>query len=179
MTTFTIDSENNITAHVSAAAAQSIPDVERFTSLKELTKLAGKWSGSRLVEIWNSLPGQKPVTKFASRDKAAARIWAAIQTLAPDTAAQAAPEATKNGRTGRRATPAKPARTAREGSKKAIVLNLLKQNGGATLRDLMSATGWLAHSVRGFISGTLGKKMHLTVTSAKAENGERTYSIKD
>jgi hypothetical protein len=41
----------------------------------------------------------------------------------------------------------------------------------------MSVTGWQAHSVRGFISGTLGKKMGLTVVSIKAENGDRTYSI--
>jgi hypothetical protein len=41
----------------------------------------------------------------------------------------------------------------------------------------IAATDWQAHSVRGFISGTLGKKMGLTVLSTKAENGERTYSI--
>jgi len=42
----------------------------------------------------------------------------------------------------------------------------------------MAATEWQAHSVRGFISGTLGKKMGLTVESAKSEKGERTYSLK-
>ena len=42
----------------------------------------------------------------------------------------------------------------------------------------MKATGWPAHSVRGFLSGTLGKKMGLTVTSTKAEDGERRYSVK-
>ena len=41
----------------------------------------------------------------------------------------------------------------------------------------MEATSWQAHSVRGFISGTLGKKMGLTVVSTKGENGQRTYSI--
>ena len=41
----------------------------------------------------------------------------------------------------------------------------------------MKATGWQAHSVRGFLSGALGKKMGLTVTSTKAEDGERRYSI--
>ena len=42
----------------------------------------------------------------------------------------------------------------------------------------MKATGWQKHSVRGFISGALGKKMGLTVESTKGEDGERNYSIK-
>jgi len=41
----------------------------------------------------------------------------------------------------------------------------------------MKATGWQKHSVRGFISGTLGKKMGLTVDSVRREDGERVYSI--
>ena len=41
----------------------------------------------------------------------------------------------------------------------------------------MKATGWLPHSVRGFLSGTVRKKLGLTVTSTKGEDGERTYSI--
>jgi hypothetical protein len=43
---------------------------------------------------------------------------------------------------------------------------------------LMKATGWQAHSVRGFLSGTIGKKMGLTVISTKGEDGERSYSVK-
>jgi len=66
----------------------------------------------------------------------------------------------------------------RQASKAAQVLELLKRSGGASLKELMKATGWQAHSVRGFLSGALGKKMGLTVTSAKAENGERRYSVK-
>jgi hypothetical protein len=55
---------------------------------------------------------------------------------------------------------------------------LLKRPDGVTLAELMKATGWQAHSVRGFLSGTVSKKMGLAVTSTKAEGGERTYSIK-
>jgi len=66
----------------------------------------------------------------------------------------------------------------REGTKTAKILELLRRPGGATLKELMKATGWLPHSVRGFISGALGKKMGLTVTSTKGENGERSYSVK-
>jgi hypothetical protein len=67
---------------------------------------------------------------------------------------------------------------AREGSKTAEVLDLLKRAGGVTLKELMKATGWQPHSVRGFLSGAVGKKMGLKVTSTKAEDGERTYSVK-
>jgi len=70
------------------------------------------------------------------------------------------------------------AKGVREGSKTEKILGLLKQSGGATLKEIMKATGWQAHSVRGFISGTLGKKMGLTVVSIKTGDGERSYSIK-
>jgi Protein of unknown function (DUF3489) len=66
---------------------------------------------------------------------------------------------------------------ARDGSKTAKILDLLKRPGGASSKELMKATGWLPHSVRGFLSGTVGKKMGLTVTSTKGEDGERTYSV--
>ena len=67
---------------------------------------------------------------------------------------------------------------AREGSKAAKVLDLLKRSGGVTLKELIKATGWQPHSVRGYLSGTVGKKMKLTVASAKDADGERRYSVK-
>jgi hypothetical protein len=84
---------------------------------------------------------------------------------------------------GKKATPKKKApRSARndvrEGSKTATILDMLKRSGGATAKELLKATGWQPHSLRGFISGTLGKKMGLTVTSTKGEDGERSYSVK-
>jgi hypothetical protein len=42
----------------------------------------------------------------------------------------------------------------------------------------MKATGWQAHSVRGFLSGTIHKKLGLTVNSTKVADGERTYTVK-
>jgi len=71
----------------------------------------------------------------------------------------------------------KPA-SARQGSKTAQVIALLEKPKGATLAELIKATGWLPHSVRGFISGALGKKMGLKIESAKREDGERVYSIR-
>ena len=93
--------------------------------------------------------------------------------------------APKKSKAGKKATPqkkapkaAKKAGAARDGSKAAKILDLLKRPEGATLKGLMKATGWQAHSVRGFLSGTIGKKMGLKVASIKSEDGERTYSIK-
>jgi Protein of unknown function (DUF3489) len=64
----------------------------------------------------------------------------------------------------------------RQGSKTAKVLHLLKRPSGATGTDLMKATGWQAHSVRGFISGVLGRKMGFKIKSA-VENGARRYKL--
>jgi len=93
--------------------------------------------------------------------------------------------ATKKAKSGKKATPAKKASKgttkatgARDGSKAAKILDLLKRPGGVTAKELMKASGWQAHSVRGFLSGTVGKKLGLAVTSTKAEDGERTYSVK-
>jgi hypothetical protein len=66
---------------------------------------------------------------------------------------------------------------AREGSKTAKVLDLLRRPDGATLPQIVKTTGWQPHSIRGFLSGILGKKMGLNVVSTKGENGERVYSI--
>jgi Protein of unknown function (DUF3489) len=71
----------------------------------------------------------------------------------------------------------KGAGVARDGSKAAKVLDLLKRPEGATLAALMKATEWQAHSVRGFLSGTLRKKHGLKIESTKNEEGERIYKF--
>ena len=96
--------------------------------------------------------------------------------------AHVAPQKSKAGKKAKAAKKApkaaKKASAARDGSKAAKVLDLLKRADGATLKELMKATDWQAHSVRGFLSGTVGKKMGLKIASTKSEDGERTYSIK-
>ena len=89
-----------------------------------------------------------------------------------------AKKAAKTAKPAKKAGKAKHAAGAREGSKTEQVLELLKRTGGASLKELMKATGWQPHSVRGFLSGTIRKKMGLEVTSTKGEEGERSYSIK-
>lgn len=49
---------------------------------------------------------------------------------------------------------------------------------GASAKELLKATGWQPHSLRGFLSGTVGKKMGLALTSTKGEDGGRVYSLK-
>ena len=178
MTIFTIDANDNITALGSALEANSNPEAQRFGNASELASLAEKWPATRLVEIWNSLPGQKSVTRFTSRKAAVGRVWKAIQSLAPDSGAQAARVAPKKARPGKRTSGARERGTARKGSKTAKILELLKRPGGTTLKGLMAATKWQAHSVRGFLSGTVGKRLGLRVKSNKEANGVRTYSIK-
>ena len=181
MTTFAIDTDNTITAYL---AGDTIPeDQARFTSEKELTKLASNWPTDRLIEVWNSFAGVppfddlKPVKKFTDRKTAVARIWKAVQALTPTAAPQGAPDAPKAGKPRKASSRDQKAAPAREGSKKAQVLELLRRPEGATLADIQSATGWQAHSVRGFISGALGKKMGLTVESLKTDAGDRIYRI--
>ncbi len=79
-----------------------------------------------------------------------------------------------NGRA--RATESAP--TAPEGSNKAIVLDLLRRERGATLVEIAKATGWQNHSMRGFVRGTTTKKMGLTVDNTKPANGaDHTYRV--
>jgi Protein of unknown function (DUF3489) len=175
MTLFTMDPDNHIRAFASAAEARRTPESERFRSAEELKKLAANWPATRLIEIWNGLPGVTPVRKFTSRQTAVKRIWAAIQSLGRSEGALATSGATKRKGSAKRRSAASAG--ARHGSKAARVVELLKQPGGATLNDLMTCTEWQAHSVRGFLSGTLRKKMGLKVASGKIGEGERTYSI--
>ena len=120
---------------------------------------------------------EEPATQATTTEQKAAKKAGAAK--------RAANVAPKKAKPGKKATPAKKAPKgakkaagARDGSKTATILEMLKRSGGATSQELLKATGWQAHSLRGFISGTLGKKMGLTVESAKGEDGERTYSVK-
>jgi uncharacterized protein DUF3489 len=176
MTAFTIDTKNNISVHASSPhLKESENGSETFSNPQELDKLAARWPGARLVEIWNSLPGVEPVQRFTSRQVAAKRIWRAIQHLKAAGGAPAPQVAAKRGRSRKKAARgARPA--ARENSKTAKVIGLLRQPTGASLKAIMVATGWQAHSVRGFISGQLGKKMGLRVRSFQRD-GERVYAI--
>jgi len=177
MPVFTIDKYDNITVFASSRQIErSREGIEIFSSLQELAVLAESWPAARLTEIWNSLPGVVPVKRFAGRRIAVGRIWNAIQSLKPASNVRAPSEASGKSsarkKAGARTRPVK-----RKNSKTARVIELLQRSGGATLKAIMRATGWQAHSVRGFISGQLGKKMGLIVQSLKRD-GERVYCLK-
>ncbi|HEV7442710.1 MAG TPA: DUF3489 domain-containing protein [Steroidobacteraceae bacterium] len=64
----------------------------------------------------------------------------------------------------------------RGNSKQDHVLGLLRAPSGATIETITQATGWQAHSVRGFLAGVVRKKLGLTLQSEKSD-GERVYRI--
>src|ERR1700731_23731 len=83
MKTFTIDTDNNISAFATQeeAAATTTTPFDSFASQQELATLATEWPAERQVAIWNSLAGVKPVKGFKSAKAAAGRIWGHIQKL--------------------------------------------------------------------------------------------------
>ena len=115
-------------------------------------------SRAQLAAIWNALPGHNRISRFQDRKSAARRLWAAFQELPLPSEMAAAP-----------AGP-------RPGSKQAKVIDLLKRPQGATVAEVMKATGWLPHTVRGMFAGALKKKHGLALVSAKEQRG-RVYRI--
>jgi hypothetical protein len=206
MTTYLIDAENSITALGSQqadfegeifASQQELADLAAKWPANRLVEV---WNGipgltpvkkftdrkSAVGRIWNAIQsldgsgaadGAESTTtaataapkaaRNAKKAKHAARLARKVKAASSRKSAAKAPAKASKG---------KPA-AARDGSKKAEILGLLQRKGGATLAQIMKATGWQAHSVRGFISGALGKKMSLTVNSARREDGERVYTL--
>ena len=65
----------------------------------------------------------------------------------------------------------------RDTSKQAQVIAMLKRPEGATIAQIVKATGWQAHTVRGTFAGSIKKKLGLSITSTKAQGAERIYYI--
>jgi len=186
MPTFTIDADDNITAYdTPQAAAKGSAALPRFSSQAELAQLAAEWPGSRWAEVWNSIPGHKPVSKLGSAKQAAARVWGALQQLAtsphskPNKAAKAATKAKTARKGAKKASAAKSKKTVvtgkpREGSKKAEVIARLRRPKGVSLSEIQKLTGWQKHTIRGFMS-LLGSRAGLKIISARNDAGERSY----
>ena len=115
---------------------------------------AAPLSGKRLLALWNALPGVEKRKKVGDRNALIDQLWSAIELL-PD------PEPEPD--------PKRP-------SKQDVVIAMLRQPEGATVDEVASVTGWQRHTVRGVFSGTLKKKLGLTLASAEEERG-RVYRI--
>jgi hypothetical protein len=95
MTTFTIDTDNHITAHATAEeAATTRTPFDTFSSQAEFVELTQSWPAKRLVAIWSGLPDAPPIHKFQDRKAATRRIWKRLQALAAPVPPQPAPPAT-------------------------------------------------------------------------------------
>ena len=195
---FSIDAENNITVHATRKEArETIGGV--FATEEQFANLIGD-DTKRLIEIWNSLPnvswnglpGFRSVIKFTNRKTATGRIWKAIQSLevtqavVTDPVMPHAPDVGTVGATlDNEASPATEAATAaktpktREGSKTSRVIELLKREGGVTLKEIMIEMGWQAHTTRALLSagGNLTKKHGIAIVSTKGKDGDRVYTI--
>ena len=75
------------------------------------------------------------------------------------------------------ADPAPKARTVRAGTKQAMLIEMLRAETGATIDEIVVATGWQQHTVRGAIAGALKRKLGLNVTSEKVEGRGRVYRL--
>ena len=106
--------------------------------------------------------------------------------ITPDTAPQPATQGTGKRQATKAAALPKAQRAAatgpkggrtRTGTKQERLINMLRRATGATIAEIMEATEWQAHTVRGAIAGALKKKLGLTIVSEKSEPGGRTYRI--
>src|SRR6478609_11310035 len=113
---------------------------------------AAPLSAKRLLALWNALPDIEKRRKVGDRDALIDQLWSAIEAL-PD-----------------------PQSDAKRASKQDAVIAMLRRPEGATVDEVASATGWQRHTVRGVFSGTLKKKLGLTLASAKEDRG-RVYRI--
>jgi hypothetical protein len=120
------------------------------TSKEELH--AARLSGKRLLALWNALPDVEKRKNVGDRAALIDRLWSAIEAL---------PE---------------PEPDAKRRSKQDEVIAMLRRPEGATVDEVASAMGWQRHTVRGLFSGTLKKKLGLTLASAQEERG-RVYRI--
>ena len=154
---------SNHTVRVLSPEAAEPPDAGViFSGFEELAQSTAEWPMRQLVSVWNQLPGHAPVSRFENRQVAIARLWQAIQKLAV-ALPQDMTERTEQDRPER-------------ASKTKCVIDLLQAPGGATLTALMQATGWQAHSVRGFLSAKVSKQLGLQVASFRRD-GERVYQL--
>jgi hypothetical protein len=134
-----------------------------FTTFEQFEHLSADWPLRRLVAIWNKLSGVQRVSRFENRAIGLQRIWRALSASGGE--GQPAPGRRQRRGRGRQ-------------NKTELVLNMVRSPNGATLKALMKATRWQAHTVRGFLSRKVSKNLGLLVDSFRRD-GERVYAIRE
>ena len=124
----------------------------------------GKAAAAAAVNVPET--NEKPTAKKSTAKTAKSKKSAKPSVAKPKKAAKPAKKAAKAERTKSSAPRAE--------SKGATILALIARPKGATLGELIKATSWQKHSLRGFLS-TASKKHGLTIESTKNESGERVY----
>src|SRR5438045_1376851 len=146
-----IIAKDGITLSREAPAAMTEGEIA-VTSKEELH--AAPLNAKRLLALWNALPSVEKRRKVGDRAALIDELWTAIEAL-PE------PE---------------PQSDVKRPSKQAEVLAMLRRPEGATVDEVASAMSWQRYTVRGLFSGTLKKKLGLTLVSAQEERG-RVYRI--
>ena len=173
--TFWIGADGSAGVFGGARRQPATVNIRTFSSLDELETVATEWRLRFFVTVWNKLPGQRPVTRFENRRRALDRLWREIQKLPTQL------PLSRSVRPGGKPDP-KSARVATSKcsepsqSKGDQLIALLKAPGGARLTALMEATGWQAHTVRGFLSRRVSGQLGLHLQSVRRD-GERVYSL--
>lgn len=134
-----------------------------------------KKTTSRKAKTTTARKGSKLTKRSTARPRRATNADQVTEITPVEVELQTAEPAPTKAPKAKRAKKAKAPASARE-SKRDLIMALIQRPGGATLAEIMKEAGWQAHSVRGFMAGTV-KKLGHTVTSSKNEAGERTYAI--
>ena len=174
MKVFSITASNQVRVFASEREAPRAETV--FGSAEQLAALVQEWPMGDWWRYGTSFLARSRY-KFTDRKSGVRRLWQAVQGVAAKAGHQQRRAVLKRQPAPPTAKQSKQGRTQEKGTQTETVLALLRQPSGATLTALMRATQWQAHSVRGFISGQLGKRMGLRVKSFRRA-GDRVYRLR-
>ena len=124
-----------------------------------LTDFPANLKGGALIKVLTALGNAGLVARYANAPEASMQLVTKPEGL-----------------TAIGSTPGHPPKQ-REGTKQATLIELLKRPDGASLSEMVQATGWQQHTVRGAMAGALKKKLGLNIVSDKTNGQERKYRI--
>jgi DNA-binding MarR family transcriptional regulator len=154
------------------------------TLLKSLLKkgLLEEKPATRISEAWREIDGGQRMMLVITDTGLQAIGVDADEKTSKQSPSTRLPSKQRSRRAERKSSGAKPKgkplpAAAQPGTKQAMMIDLLKRKKGTTIEEIVEATGWQPHSVRGAISGALKKKLGLAVTSERGGDGSRVYRI--